>query len=98
MSRILPTFLDKEEYRTMKKKIGTMLDEDLIFKAKQAALAEGLALSHFLSNALTTYLRSLERDNIRMRKNVCSGTRGALSLPLKTLKLLMQEHSPHETL
>ena len=52
----------------MKKKIGTMLDEELIFKAKQAALTERQALSHFLTNALKMYLQSLEKKKDRVQK------------------------------
>lgn len=46
----------------MKKKIGTMLDEELIFKAKQAALLQRQTLSHFLTDALNMYLRSLRQE------------------------------------
>jgi len=35
----------------VKKKIGTMLDEDLIFRAKQLALSERQALNQLLENA-----------------------------------------------
>ena len=81
----------------MKKKIGTMLDEELIFKAKQAALSERQPLSHFLENALKTYLRSLEKKKDMVQKDVCATSRGAMKLSIKTLKAILKEEKVYET-
>ena len=50
----------------MKKKIGTLLDEDLIFRAKQVAVSERQALSQLLENALKMYLESIEKNKRRV--------------------------------
>jgi len=81
----------------MKKKIGTMLDEELIFKAKQAALSERQALSHFLTNALKMYLHSLEKKKDMVQKDVCATSRGAMKLSIKTLKAILEEEKVYET-
>jgi hypothetical protein len=40
----------------MKKKIGTILDEDILFAAKHMALSQKKTLSEFLEDAIRTYL------------------------------------------
>ena len=75
----------------MKKKIGTLLDEELIFKAKQAALSERQPLSHFLENAIKMYLRSLEKKKHILQADACAATRGAMKTPIKTLKAILKE-------
>jgi len=74
-----------------------MLDEELIFKAKQAALSERQALSHFLTNALKMYLQSLENGKSSMKKDVCATTRGAMNISTKTLKALLEEERVYDT-
>ena len=81
----------------MKKKIGTLLDEELIFKAKQAALSEHQALSHLLTNALKMYLQSLEKKKDMVQKDVCATSRGAMKLSIKTLKAILKEEKVYET-
>jgi hypothetical protein len=81
----------------MKKKIGTMLDEELIFKAKQAALSERQPLSHFLEKALKMYLQSLEKKKNILQNDVCAGTRGAMKTPIKTLRTILEEEKVYET-
>ena len=81
----------------MKKKIGTMLDEELIFKAKQAALLEDQALSHFLTNALKMYLHSLEKKKDIVQNDVCATTRGVMKLSINTLKVILEEEKVYET-
>ncbi|RLC26439.1 MAG: hypothetical protein DRH37_11670 [Deltaproteobacteria bacterium] len=81
----------------MKKKIGTMLDEDLIFRAKQAALSERQALNQLLENALRMYLDSLEKKKNAGRNGVSEMTRGAMSISPAALKAIMEEEGVYET-
>jgi hypothetical protein len=70
-----------------------MLDEELIFRAKKAALSEGQALSHFLANALRMYLQSLDNKNSTVKNNVCASTRGAMKISSKTLKAILEQNT-----
>ena len=80
----------------MKKKIGTMLDEELILEAKKAALSERQALSHFLSNALRDYLHALNKKKNAVYANACGRTKGVMSVPLDILRTIMEEGRVHE--
>ncbi|MBW1919640.1 MAG: hypothetical protein JRI81_05360 [Deltaproteobacteria bacterium] len=80
----------------MKKKIGTMLDEDLIFRAKQVAISQRQALSQLLENALRMYLESIEKKNKADRKEVSDTTRGAMSISPVALKAIMEEEGVYE--
>jgi hypothetical protein len=81
----------------MKKKIGTMIDEDLIFRAKQVAVSERQALNQLLENALKMYLEAMEKKKNKDRKNVSEMTRGAMSISSNTLKSIMEEEGVYET-
>lgn len=81
----------------MKKKIGTMLDEKLIFRAKKAALSERQALNQILENALKMYLDSMEKRNTVDNKDVSAKTRGAMRMSPITLKAIMEEEGVYET-
>jgi len=74
----------------MKKKIGTMLDEDLIFRAKQVAISQRQALSQLLENALRMYLESIEKKNKADRKEVSDTTRGAMKWKKKAFMKLSE--------
>jgi len=80
----------------MKKKIGTMLDEDLIFRAKKAALSERKALSQLLENALKMYLDSKEKKQSLRYKDVSEKTRGAMAISPIALKAILEEEGVHE--
>jgi len=82
----------------MKKKIGTVLNEDLIFRAKQVALSERQALSQLLENALEMYLESVEKKKHAGRNKVSETTRGAMKISPANLKAIMEEDGVHETL
>ena len=82
----------------MKKKIGTVLDEGLIFRAKQVALSERQALSQLLENALKMYLESIEKKKNAGRNNVSEMTRGAMNISPENLKAIMEEEGVYETL
>ncbi len=79
----------------MKKKIGTMLDEDLIFRAKQVALSERQALNQLLENALKMYLDSIEKN--AGRKDVVEMTQGSMNISRVALKAIMEEEGVYET-
>ena len=81
----------------MKKKIGTMLDEDLIFRAKEAALAQRQALSQVLENALKMYLDSFEKRKNAGGRQVCEKTRGSMKISPISLKTIMEEAGVYET-
>jgi len=81
----------------MKKKIGTILDEGLIFKAKQVALSERQALNQLLENALKMYLDSIEKKGNAGRNDVSEMTRGAMNISPAALKAIMEEEEVYET-
>ena len=81
----------------MKKKIGTVLNEDLIFRAKQVALSERQALSQLLENALKMYLESVEKKKRAGRNNVSETTRGAMKISPENLEAVMEEGGVNET-
>ncbi|MBW1717588.1 MAG: hypothetical protein JRJ13_08295 [Deltaproteobacteria bacterium] len=81
----------------MKKKLGTMLDEDLIFRAKQVAISQGKAFSQVLEHALRFYLESIEKKNKADRKEVSETTRGAMSISPASLKAIMEEEGVYES-
>lgn len=80
----------------MKKKIGTIIDEDLIFRAKQVALSERQALSQLLENALKMYLESIEKKKKAGRNDVSETTRGIMSISPAKLKAIMEEEGVYE--
>ena len=80
----------------MKKKIGTMLDEGLIFRAKQVALSERQPLNQLLENALEMYLDSIEKKKNAGRNDVSEMTRGAMNISPEALKAIMEEEGVYE--
>jgi len=81
----------------VKKKIGTMLDEGLIFRAKQVALSERQALNQLLENALKMYLDSMEKKKNAGRNDVSEMTRGAMNISPEALKAIMEEEGIYES-
>ena len=81
----------------MKKKIGTMLDEDLLFQAKQVALLQKQPFTQLLENALRMYLLTLEKKTKFKQNNISQSTRGAMSISASTLKKIMAEEGVYET-
>jgi len=81
----------------MKKKIGTMLDEDLIFDAKRVALSQKQPLRKVLEDALRMYLLTMERKTRLRQKNIVLSTRSAMSISPSTLKSIMEEEDLYET-
>jgi len=78
----------------MKKKVGTILDEDLLNAAKQLAGAKKMTLSRLFEEALRYYLLSME-DNSKKR-NVVYQTKGCMKISPALLKAVMDEESFYE--
>jgi len=76
----------------MRKKIGTVLDEELFLKAKQVALMQKRSFSQLLEDALKSYLSNFER-----KKGVVDATQGNMSLPPEMLKAILEEEGVFET-
>jgi len=81
----------------MKKKIGTLLEEDLIFDAKQVALSQKQPFSKVLEDALRMYLLTMERKTRSKRKNISLSSHGAMSVSPSVLKSIMEEEGVYET-
>jgi len=81
----------------MKKKIGTLLEEDLIFDAKQVALSQKQPFSKVLEDALRMYLLTMERKTRSKRKNISLSSHGAMSMSPSVLKSIMEEEGVYET-
>lgn len=78
----------------MKKKIGTIVEEDLIFKAKEVALAQKIPLNLLIEEALKTYFQNIETP--RRRKMIAESTKGIMKIPRETLKRVMEEAGVYE--
>jgi len=81
----------------MKKKIGTLLEEDLIFDAKQLALSQKQPFSKVLEDALRMYLLTMERKTGLKRKNISLSSHGAMNISPSVLKSIMEEEGVYET-
>jgi len=81
----------------MKKKIGTLLEEDLIFDAKRLALSQKQPFSKVLEDALRMYLLTMERKTGLKRKNISLSSHGAMNISPSVLKSIMEEESVYET-
>jgi hypothetical protein len=75
----------------MKIKVGTILDEELLFQMKKAAVIQRKSLSRLLEDALRTYLNITEKETKERQINITQSTRGAMSISNKMLKVIMEE-------
>jgi len=75
----------------MKKKIGTILDEDLVLSAKRRALYEKRSLNQLFEDAIKRYL-----DSFQNKDSVSKSSKGSMSVPADVLKQVMEEESFHE--
>jgi hypothetical protein len=73
----------------MKKKIGTIMEDHLLYGAKKAALEKDTPLSRIFEEALEEYLnkRTLERD----RGEIVRATRGMFKLADEEIREAMNE-------
>ena len=74
----------------MKKKIGTVIEESLISRAKAAAAAESLPLRKLLEEALKEYL---DRHRGLRTGSAVASTWGAFEADGPLLQALMEEES-----
>ena len=81
----------------MKKKIGTILDEDLVYKAKEMALSKKQTFSQLLEDALKTYMMSVEKSKKRHHKKVSILTKGVMKISKRDLKQIMEEEGLYES-
>jgi hypothetical protein len=81
----------------MKKKIGTLLDEDLIFEAKQVALSQKRPFSQVLEDALRMYLLTIAQKGRLKQKDISLSTRGAMRISPPVLRQIMEEEGVYET-
>ena len=73
----------------MQRKIGTLLDENLLKKAKEKAYARHTTLAHIFEEALSEYL---SRETIsKQRPSMVETSFGAMALPLKVVQKIAQE-------
>lgn len=73
----------------MQKKIGSILDEDLIKKAKLEAVAEHTTLNHILEKALADYL--FRNAGGKQKLSAVEISFGVMKLPAKVVQKIAQE-------
>lgn len=78
----------------MKKKIGTLLDEELLWEAKKAAAETKKSFSQLLEEALKTYLEKLKKK--KTNSGVINRTRGVMRITPKVLEEIMEEEGVYE--
>jgi len=74
---------------TTKKKIGTVLDEELLRRAKMTAAKEGIPLSQLLEKALQAYLGK------GRRRSIADETRGAMHISPEVFKRVMEDEESY---
>ena len=80
----------------MKIKVGTILDEELLLKSKQTALAQKKTLSQFLEEALKVYLVMMNEDQGKKNKNIVSSTKGSMKISKTKLRAIMEEEGLYD--
>jgi L-serine deaminase len=77
--------------------MGTVIDEELIFKAKQKALSGNMPLSRVLEDALKMYLVAVNKKTAKGNRNIVQETKGAMKVSNKKLKAVMEEDGLYES-
>ncbi len=77
----------------MKKKIGTILEENLILEAKKVALTKGLPFSQILEEALKNYLKQARQTE----KKVALTTKGSMKISKRVLRQIMEEEGVYDS-
>jgi len=80
----------------MRKKVGTVLDESVLWAAKQAAARRKLPLSRFIEQALEAHLSGPERSRSRKGVSLVLESRGAFKVTSAQLRAVMEEEDWHE--
>jgi hypothetical protein len=76
----------------MKKKIGTILDEDILYDAKHMALLQKKTLSEFLEDAIRTYLSLQKKQHY-----ISDETKGKMPISSESLTKVMEDESYFES-
>ena len=79
----------------MKKKIGTIIDEEILTAAKKVAISKRQPLNQFFEDALKMYISISDKQRNQNQK-ICERTKGSLSISTAELKKIMQEESFYE--
>ena len=74
----------------MKTKIGTVIDEELLRRAKVVAAANGMALNKVLENALREYLDRRRGPRV---ESVVASTWGVMPADAPLVQVIMEEDS-----
>jgi len=80
----------------MKRKVGTVLEEELLWRAKQAAVREKKTLSLLLEEALEAHLARLEGPGADRCRSLVQETRGVFTVNRKLLEAVMAEEGFRE--
>ena len=75
----------------MKKRIDALIDEELLQRAKQAALSRRITLNRFLEKALYSYFPAIDIEIEARGKNMVKKTAGIMKVPPEVLKAIMEE-------
>jgi metal-responsive CopG/Arc/MetJ family transcriptional regulator len=78
----------------MKKKIGTVMDERLLWEAKKAALEKKEQLSRIFEEAVSEYLEKRKKE--KSKKGIVAKTQGIIRLSSDKLKEVMDEPGIYE--
>ena len=73
----------------MQKKIGTILNEEILKKAKQEALAQHTTLNHIFEEALSQYLS--KQAGSKQKLSVVEMSFGAIRLSARAVAKIAQE-------
>lgn len=79
----------------MKTKIDTLIDEELISEAEQAAKDKNLTINELLEEALIIYLKMENKS--KEKESVSKQTKGSMKISPKMLKAVMEEKAFYET-
>jgi len=79
----------------MKRKFGTILDNELLYRAKETALIQRKSFSQLLEDALRAYLLVIEEKKGK-QKNIANETRGIMKVDTSMLKAVMEEEGVYE--
>jgi hypothetical protein len=80
---------------SMKKKIGTVMEERLLWEAKKAALEKKEQLSRIFEEAVTEYLDKRKKE--KSKKGIVRKTKGLINLSPDKLRKVMCEPGIYET-
>lgn len=80
----------------MKHKVGTVLEEELLWKAKQAAVRQKKTLSRLLEEALEEHLARLDRRGAARGKSLVEETKGVLKVRKGLLDAILAEEGVYE--